>query len=296
MIHPFRRTGPLSRKTAGMRTVLFFCLIGAFCAESVCRADTYQPWTPPAPLYEVYPDEPLGREPPPAAPEAPRTRPPKAALILDDVGYNPGIIRKFMALGIPITYAILPASPFAARLSEMIRKQGFEQMLHIPMEPEQYPAVNPGPGALMGSMAPADLLNVLTKSLDAFPMARGVNNHMGSRLTSLPAPMFRIMTLLKQRNLYFIDSRTASGSVCRTTAGVTRIPFGERDIFLDHELSAKAIRRQISGLLRAADAYGEAIGIAHPHGVTYRILREQLPVLKKKIEWVPASRIVHIVD
>lgn len=296
MINPSGRTGSHFRGFADMRLVLFFFLLSGVCLpEGACRADVYRPWTPPPPVYEVYPEEVPVEPPVPEAARDPAGRP-KAALILDDVGYSPGIIRKFLSLDLEITYSILPFSPFASRLSDLIRKRGRERMLHIPMEPEQYPSVDPGPEALLETLSPEVLAARLEGCLDAFPGILGVNNHMGSRLTCLPAPMFQVMAVLKARELYFIDSRTASGSVCRGAAVAMRLPFGARDVFLDHDLSAPAIRRQVSRLIRSAEVYGEAVGIAHPHAVTYRVLKEQLTVLKKKIEWVPASRIVRIVD
>ncbi|NJL59878.1 MAG: divergent polysaccharide deacetylase family protein [Desulfobacteraceae bacterium] len=75
----------------------------------------------------------------------------------------------------------------------------------------------------------------------------------------------------------------------------TQIPFAQRDIFLDHVQEAEAIRTQIRRLIHAAKTHGEAIGIGHPHSLTYQVLKEELPNLKKEIRLVPASELVHIV-
>jgi polysaccharide deacetylase 2 family uncharacterized protein YibQ len=118
---------------------------------------------------------------------------------------------------------------------------------------------------------------------------------MGSKMTGRSTQMYQIFSVLKKRNLYFIDSRTSPDSLCRPSARLLRIPFGQRDVFLDHSLDPNIIKKQINELIRIAVTHGEAIGIGHPHEVTYKILRNELSRMKKKIRLVPASRVVHLV-
>jgi polysaccharide deacetylase 2 family uncharacterized protein YibQ len=107
--------------------------------------------------------------------------------------------------------------------------------------------------------------------------------------------MYQIFTILKKRNLFFIDSRTTSESLSRPSARLLKVPFAQRDIFLDHIQSTDFIRKQLKKLVRIAIRHGEAIGIAHPHPVTIGILREELPKLKDTVELVPASAVVHVI-
>jgi len=160
------------------------------------------------------------------------------------------------------------------------------------MEPNEYPQVNPGAGALLTSMSREELAARINTLLDALPAARGVNNHMGSRLTAQDEPMAQIFEALRQRGLFFIDSRTSAQSAARQVAQRTGIPFAERDVFLDHEQNPEFVRQQVNKLIRTAERHGEAIGIAHPHAVTYRVLHELTPLLQKKIRLVPASQLV----
>ena len=88
------------------------------------------------------------------------------------------------------------------------------------MEPVEYPDVNPGPGTLLSSMSPDELISQLEDDLNALPGITGVNNHMGSKLTAESTQMYQIFSILKQRGLFFIDSRTTrSILVLRTTGG-----------------------------------------------------------------------------
>jgi hypothetical protein len=167
-------------------------------------------------------------------------------------------------------------------------------MLHLPLEPLEYPSVDPGPGTLLTSMSPDELIIQLNKNLDAIPFIKGVNNHMGSKMTTSSTQIYQIFSILKKRNLFFIDSLTTSESLCKPSARLLQLPFAQRDVFIDHFQESDFIRKQINLLIRIADKHGEAIGIAHPHIITYNILRELLPELQKKVQLVPASQIVHI--
>ena len=65
--------------------------------------------------------------------------------------------------------------------------------------------------------------------------------------------------------------------------------------FLDHIIEPDSIRKQIKRLLHIAARQGEAIGIAHPHQKTYKVLKEELPKIKAGVRLVPSSSIVRIV-
>jgi polysaccharide deacetylase 2 family uncharacterized protein YibQ len=258
------------------------------------------PVTPPIvtlPPFEIYPPaEPLVEPPaPPVHHALPPPRPgklPWIAIIIDDIGYDAVVAEKFIGLNAAITLSILPHSPHQREIVRMAREKGLDLMLHLPMEPLEYPAVNPGPGALMSAMTPDALIRQLNDDLDAVPYIKGVNNHMGSRLTASSDQMNQILSSIKKRDLFFIDSRTTTNSQARSSARLFQVPFAERDVFLDNVQEPEAIRRQFRLLLQKAAANGQALAIGHPHGVTLQILKEELPEIQKKVTIVPASTLV----
>ena len=260
--------------------------------------------TPPLkkkPTFEIYPKEkPAPREPlarkdiPAAIPKpAPRKALPSVALIIDDLGYDKKIAQKFAQLDLVLTFSILPHSPFQQKIARLARSKGLEIMIHMPMEPVEYPQVNPGPGTLLTSMSPDELIEQLDQNLNTLPSVKGVNNHMGSRMTSESTQMYQIFSVLKKRGLFFIDSRTTAESLCEPSARLFQVPFAQRDVFIDHHLKPDFIRNQIKELIRIAKKNGEAVGIMHPHATTLKILQEMIPDLKGQIRLVPASKVVH---
>jgi len=254
------------------------------------------------PAFEIFPKEKTPAREPLAKIDIPKSIPrpkpvpsgklPRVALIIDDLGYDRKMAEKFLGLDINLTFSILPHSPFQNKIARQANSKGLEIMLHMPMEPVEYPEVNPGPGTLLSSMTPDELINQLEENLNTMPGVKGINNHMGSKLTAESAQMYQIFSVLKHRGLFFVDSRTTSDSLCKPSARLFQVPFAQRDVFIDHYQKPDFIRKQIKELIRIARLNGEAVGILHPHSTTYRILQEMLPDLQNQVQLVPASKIV----
>lgn len=251
-----------------------------------------------APRFEIYPKNEILPHKPLLSKPIPHTaeKLPEIAIIIDDVGYDKNIAEKFLSLDTVLTFSILPYSPYQKSIARTAHSRGFDVMLHLPMEPNEYPVINPGPGALLTSMSPDQLISQLDKDLKCVPFIKGVNNHMGSKMTTISSELYQIFSVLKKRNLFFIDSRTTTDTLCRPSAYLLQIPFAQKDVFIDHIQKADIIRKQIHRLIQIAYSHGVAVGIAHPHALTYQILREMLPELKKKATLVRASRVVHIIS
>jgi polysaccharide deacetylase 2 family uncharacterized protein YibQ len=247
-----------------------------------------------SPRFEVYPKNDISpREPLPKKSRKALGRLPKIAIIIDDIGYDKTIANKFLALNAVLTFSILPYSPYEKSIARSVHSKGYDVMLHLPMEPDEYPSINPGPGVLLTSMTPDQLIGQLNEDLDAFPFITGVNNHMGSKMTTVSPQLNQIFSVLKGKGLFFIDSRTTPDTLCKPSAQLFKVPFAQKDVFIDHKPEPDFIRKQIHRLIMIADSHGEAVGIAHPHPETYNVLREMLPELEKKAALVRASDIVH---
>lgn len=292
----------LIRAFAGLGVLILLVVIAGVVAHySILRKYPIEPVMKPKvfkiPRFEIFPEkEIISRKPLlKPIPERLKNRP-KIAIIIDDVGYDKYLVEKFLGLDAVFTLSVLPQIPYQKSISRAALAKGVEIMLHLPMEPNEYPMVNPGPGALLTSMSPDVLISQLNKNLDAVPSVKGVNNHMGSKMTTVSRQLYQIFSVLKKRDLFFIDSFTTADSLCKPSARILNIPFAQRDVFLDHIQENDFIRKQIDRLLHIAYSQGEAVGIAHPYSVTFEVFREVLPELKKKAELVPASEIVHIIS
>ena len=98
-----------------------------------------------------------------------------------------------------------------------------------------------------------------------------------------------VLSEIKKRNLFYIDSRTTSKTVAFELAKKMGVPVASRSVFLDNDLSPKATRFQMERLLGIARHTGRAIGIGHPNRATLKLLKDYLPKLKKEVNVVPVS-------
>ena len=229
-----------------------------------------------------------------ASQKAEPTTVPKVAIVIDDLGYDGKLARKFLKIEGPLSFSVLPHGTFSKSIARRIYNAGQELLLHLPMEPTGYPEVNPGVGALMVEMTDVELVQTLRENLDAFPYVKGVNNHMGSKFCQDERKLRPVMLELNTRGLFFLDSRTTSKTKAYTVAQELDVPSAERNVFLDNIQNPRAIRAQLSRLIELARLRGGAIGIAHPHEVTLEVLRQEIPKMSKKgVELVPVSQLVH---
>ena len=211
----------------------------------------------------------------------------RVAIVIDDIGYRQTDAR---ALDLPgsVTYSILPHTPYGRKLALKANEQNNEVLLHIPMESLNGKRL--GPGALTTKMSKQAIYQSLKASLEEIPFAIGINNHMGSRLTALYQPMSWTMSFLKEKGLFFLDSKTIKNSQAEQAAIDYGVPVHKRHVFLDNELSDGYIEQQFSELIAQARSHGFAIAIAHPHPETVKNLTRLIPMLKKQnIILVPLS-------
>lgn len=222
-------------------------------------------------------------------PEAPRI-----AIVIDDMGWELPIARGLFALEQPLSFAVLPQAPYQLKIVEAAQQYKRDLLLHLPMEPHGYPRVNPGPNALLGKMAPHQMVKLVRDALQSLPQVVGVNNHMGSSLTENPQAMRVVMHELKQRDLFFLDSRTSADSRAYQIAREIGVPTAKRHVFLDNRVQQVHISAQLHRLALLAVQQGYAIGIGHPYPETLQALKHTLPMIRQSgVQIVPISRLVN---
>lgn len=217
---------------------------------------------------------------------------PVIAIVLDDLGNNLARGRDALALPGKLTYAFLPQTPYAARLSRQAHATARESMVHLPMQSLNNSAL--GPGGLTLDMDDTELQHTLMENLASVPFAVGINNHMGSSLTGNMEVMSRFMAMLVESGEhYFLDSRTHESTVAERAARQAGIPTSRRDVFLDTQRDEAYVSDQLNLLLARAQQQGSAVGIGHPYPETLAVLARRLPELDGLgVELVPLSRLI----
>jgi polysaccharide deacetylase 2 family uncharacterized protein YibQ len=206
---------------------------------------------------------------------------PRIAFIIDDIGSSISRAQAFLDLKMPMTFSILPKLQYSDLLAEEIYQQGQEIMLHQPMEPYGH-EVDPGPGALYISNRDTEIEEIIEENISQIPQATGVNNHMGSRFTSCPDKVVEALKIIKQKDLFFVDSLTSSHSQAYKMARRMNMRTAPRNVFLDTSPDIRSVRRQIRHLKQYAINHGAAIGIGHPYLSTLTALYDFKQELNKQ--------------
>src|SRR5260370_2915452 len=136
-------------------------------------------------------------------------------------------------------------------MSTEAHRRGFQVMLHLPMqsvanETAEAQELNPGrPASEVAALVDQFLKNV--------PDTAGVNNHQGSQATADPALMDELMPVLRDRHLFYVDSRTTAATVAYDTAQDFGVRSAFRNVpFLDDVAEVAAVRKQLELPLRPA--------------------------------------------
>lgn len=216
----------------------------------------------------------------------------KLAIIIDDLGYDRETAETLFQMPFRLTVSVLPHLQHSSEIAEEASRRGYEVMLHLPIEAND--DVKPESIELRPGMPPDQVARMVQQMLETVPQATGVNNHQGSLGTSDAALMDAIMPALHERDLFFVDSRTASTSVAYAAARRAHVPTASRDVFLDDKEDVAAIHQQLEEAVRDAKLHGTAIAIGHPHPATLQALSEFLPQLQRQgVGLVFVSQIVH---
>jgi polysaccharide deacetylase 2 family uncharacterized protein YibQ len=218
---------------------------------------------------------------------------PQLAIILDDLGSDRASAEAIFALHYPLTLSVLPNHEHSTDIANEAQRRGYQVLLHLPMQS----IANETPEAqeLRAGM-PATLVTVLVEQfLQNVPGVVGINNHQGSQATSDSALMDELMPVLRDRHLFYVDSRTTAATVAFDTAQSFGVRSAFRNVpFLDDVAEVSAVRKQLELALRGAREKGEAIAIGHPHPATLQALREVLPHAQAQgIHLVFVSELVH---
>jgi polysaccharide deacetylase 2 family uncharacterized protein YibQ len=216
----------------------------------------------------------------------------RLAIIIDDVGYSLRQIEPFLEIPAPLTFSLLPEAPQKRLCLQRILSQGRVAMLHLPMEPLDSRLMPPN--AITTDLSEQAIQSRVHEWLAELPGVKGVNNHMGSRATRDRRVMQAVLEVVKEKGLFFVDSRTTGDTVGGEVAEQLGVPYGMRDgRFLDNGGRTEEAYEILLELGRIALEKGSAIGIGHPHPGTARAIARALPILRQQgVEIVPVTDLV----
>ncbi|AHG20175.1 hypothetical protein Z042_11460 [Chania multitudinisentens RB-25] len=215
----------------------------------------------------------------------------RLSIVIDDVGYRPHEDNAILQMPTAISVAVLPNAPQARLMATKAHNQGREVLIHMPMAPLSKQSLEPD--TLQPAMSSEEIQRIIRNAVNNVPYAVGMNNHMGSAMTSSLPGMQRVMQALDNYQLYFLDSMTIGNSQATRAAAGTHVKVIKRKVFLDDTANPDDIRRQFNRAVELARRNGSAIAIGHPRPATVKVLQQMLATLPADIVLVKPSTLLN---
>ncbi|WP_103614835.1 divergent polysaccharide deacetylase family protein [Campylobacter concisus] len=206
----------------------------------------------------------------------------KLVLIIDDVAtFEHASMVK--SIGLKITPSIFPATKTHPDTPNIARTFEF-YMIHLPMQAKHFDS--PEIGTLTINESFESMHEKIKKIRRDFPRAKYTNNHTGSRFTSDYDAMDKAYRALIEQGFIFVDSKTIAQTAVARAAKKYNQPYISRDIFLDDDPSASAVRRELIAAVNLAKKRGYAIAIGHPKKNTIAVIKASKNYILKDVEVV----------
>lgn len=219
----------------------------------------------------------------------------KLAIVIDDFGYRSEATRRILAIDEPFTCAILPDAKTTAQDGLDAYNAGKLVILHMPMEAIDG-SKSEGEGFIRAGMDEATVKSMLSYALGKVPMAEGISNHMGSRVSLDREVLGSVIREARDRGLFYLDSRTTSDTVGPELARKLGAEVYINDLFIDGVDDAEYVKAKLWEAADRALLEGQAVAIGHVKLSTAKALEEVLPkMLEYGVELVFVNELNPIV-
>lgn len=193
-----------------------------------------------------------------------------------------------------VTLAFASQGNSIGRWMQEGRRTGHEVIMQVPLEPFDFPSVNPGRHTLTVEASPDANIDNLQWVLARTTNYTGVMNYMGARFTSDSAALQPVMAELGRRGLLYLDDGTSARSVASQLAQENGVPFVAADAVIDTVQERGAILDKLDQLERTARAKGVAVGTGSAFGLTVEAVRSWAAEARRRgIEIVPISAVAN---
>ncbi|MER9518092.1 divergent polysaccharide deacetylase family protein [Mesorhizobium sp. M0614] len=191
-----------------------------------------------------------------------------------------------------VTLAFAPQGNSIGRWMQAARQSGHEIVMQVPLEPFDYPKVNPGRNTLTVAASADENLKSLHWALSRTTNYTGVMNYMGARFSADAAAMEPFIAELGKRGLAYIDDGSSARSLAPDLALKDGVPFVAGDMAIDAVQDRGEILKKLDSLEATARAKGTAVGIGSAFDLTVDTVSSWVVEAKKRgIEIVPISAV-----
>jgi polysaccharide deacetylase 2 family uncharacterized protein YibQ len=219
----------------------------------------------------------------------------RIAIVIGGIGLSQtGSQKAVRDLPEDITLAFAATGNSLQRWMQEARRKGHEIVLQVPMEPFDYPAMDPGRGTLLTEKAAASNLANLHQAMAQITNYTGIMNYMGARFMADDKAMDPVMRDIGKRGLMFLDDGSTARSLSGDFAKAIGIPHAYADVMIDAQVDRQAILAKLDELERIARRNGQAIGVGAAFDETIAAVAEwRNEAVARGIEFVGVSALAN---
>ena len=217
----------------------------------------------------------------------------RVALVIGGLGVSQTGTQEALAkLPAEVTVAFASGGNSLGRWMQAARQGGHEVVMQVPLEPFDYPNVNPGKNTLTVDATAEENIKSLHWALSRITNYVGIVNYMGARFSASSDAMETLMAELGKRGLMYLDDGSSARTVAPELAPKNGVPLAVADAAIDANQDRGEILKKLDQLEQTARAKGFAIGTGSAFAVTVDTVAAWINEAKQRgIEIVPISAV-----
>ena len=219
----------------------------------------------------------------------------RVAIVIGGMGVSQtGTQRAIEKLPPEVTLGFASQGNSLGRWMQAARQKGHELVMQVPLEPFDYPNVNPGRNTLTVEGGAEENLKNLRWALSRTTNYTGIMNYMGARFTADATAMSPVMDELGKRGLLYLDDGSSARSTAPQLALKSAVPLASADGAIDAVRDRGEILKKLDEMERIARAKGFALATGSAFDATVDAVASWVEEAKKRgIEIVPVSAVAN---
>lgn len=217
---------------------------------------------------------------------------PRIAIVLTAAGLKPDATLAALSLPAPgATLAIAPIAAEAGRWAADARAMGRGALVEMPMEPGNYPLMNPGELTLLTTSSPQENLDRSAAALAMVPKAQGISVYLGARFVTDAEALAPLVAQWTARGMILFEPQPVPNSRLGAVAATAGAVHLVADVQIDRVSSPEAMKAALERLEQLARTRGRAIGVGVTQATTVGALHEWMQGLADRgIQLVPLEQ------
>ena len=215
---------------------------------------------------------------------------PMVAIVVSGLGTNTAVTDAAMRLPADISLSFSSYAQGVEKWVDAARTAGHEVLMDLPLEPNDYPATDPGPNAMLTGQTTEENQKGLQQVMGSAAAYVGLLTPQNEQFTANNDYMRLLLQDISNHGLLLVFSHEPHKTETREIIDASNTPAIIGDVWIDEDISEEVIQERLATLEQIAKKRGYAIGFAQALPITIDQIRQWSTTLEKRgIVLVPVT-------